>query len=352
MKRLGKLMTKVCAFDNLLLASRKAQKGKRDRPEVARFNLRLESELFRLQEALSEGSWQPGPYHAFEIYDPKRRLISAAPYRDRVVHHAICNVIEPVFEPSFIHDSYANRKGKGVHRAVDRLTDFLRRSRFVLKADIRKYFPSIDHEILKGELRQKIKDQGLLQLLDRLIDGSNPQEPAKDYFPGDSLFTPFERRQGIPIGNLTSQFFANVYLNRFDHFVKRELGCTRYIRYVDDFVLLDNEKGALQDDVLRIGERLQGLRLRLHMSKCQVFPIEQGVPFLGYRVFRTHRRLRRDNVRRFQRRARRLTEAYRSGRVDVDRVGRSVRSWVAHASHANTYGLRRKLLGEMVLTRG
>lgn len=210
MKRYGNLWHQIIDWSNLLLAARKAQKGKRFRDNVLAFNYNLEPELFKLQSELKEQTYRPGAYRSFRIYDPKPRLISAAPYRDRVVHHALCNIIVPLIEKSFIHDTYANRVGYGTHRALARFIQFARSSRYVLQCDIRKYFPSIDHEILKQIIRRKIKCQDTLWLIELIIDSSNPQEPVVEYFPGDDLLTPLLRRHGLPIGNLTSQFFREL----------------------------------------------------------------------------------------------------------------------------------------------
>ncbi len=352
MKRYGGLYEQVCDFGNLLRAAKRAQRGKRSKSNVARFNFHLERELLTLRRTLLNKTWEPGPYTSFQIYEPKQRLISAAPYRDRVVHHALCAVIEPIFERAFIHDSYANRIGKGAHRAVDRFTTFCRQNRYVLQCDIKKYFPSIDHDILYAIIARKIKDPDVLWLVRRIIDSSNPQEPVVDYFPGDDLFSPTERRKGIPIGNLTSQFFANVYLNGFDHFVKRTLGGKAYIRYTDDFVLLSNDKSDLHAAKDEIATHLAGLRLKLHPRKSQIFPVSQGTCFLGYRIFTTHRRLKVPNVHRARRRLRRLQADYANGRVSLAQVSQSVQSWVAHAAHADTYGLRQHVLGGVAFRRG
>lgn len=230
MRRVGNLWPQIITFQNLLQSARQAQKGKRYRANVLQFNHHLETELFKIQSELATKTYTPGPCRTFEIFEPKLRLISAAPYRDRVVHHALCNVIVPVFEPTFIGDSYANRWGYGTHRAVQRFTQFARSSHYVLQCDIRKYFPSIDHGLLKAALRRKIKCPETLWLIDQIIDHSNPQGSVLEYFPGDDLLTPLSHRQGLPIGNLTSQFFANVYLNGFDHFVKEELKAKKYVR--------------------------------------------------------------------------------------------------------------------------
>jgi retron-type reverse transcriptase len=235
MKRYGNLWHQIIDFTNLVAAARQAQKGKRFRENVLEFNYNLEAELAQIKTELETKTYTPSSYRSFDIFEPKRRMISAAPYRDRVVHHALCNVIVPIFERTFIADSYANRVGFGTHRALHRFTQFARSSLYILQCDIRKYFPSIDHAILKSLLRRKLKCQNTLWLADTIIDSSNEQELIIDHFPGDDLLTPLQRRRGLPIGNLTSQFFANIYLNGFDHFVKEQLKVVKYIRYVDDF---------------------------------------------------------------------------------------------------------------------
>ena len=247
MKRYGYLWPQVINFDNLLAAARQAQKGKRFRDNVLRFNYSLENELIQLHQELATQTYRPGQYKTFSVKEPKPRLISAAPYRDRVVHHALCNVIMPIFERTLIYDTYANRAGYGSHRALKRFTQFTRSSRYVLQCDVRKYFPSIDHAILKAILSRKIKCPHTLWLIHTIIDGSNDQEPAIEYFPGDNLLTPAQRRRGLPIGNLTSQFFANIYLSSFDHFVKEHLKAKKYLRYVDDFALFSDDRGFLAE---------------------------------------------------------------------------------------------------------
>lgn len=217
MKRHGNLWESLISFENLYLAYRKAIRGKRLRKDVAFFIVNAESELLTLQEQLQDKTYQPGRYRTFYVYEEKKRLISAAPFRDRVVHHALCNILEPIFERSFIVDLYSNRSGKGQHLAVKRAQYFARSFPYVLKCDIKKYFPSIDHGIMKGLLRKKIKCRDTLWLADLILDRSNLQESVPDYFPGDELFTPVARRKGLPIGNQTSQFFANIYLNPLDH---------------------------------------------------------------------------------------------------------------------------------------
>jgi retron-type reverse transcriptase len=352
MKRVSGLYPQICSFENLVTAAYRARLGKRYRPDVAAFQFNLEAELFALRQELTSKTYQPGPYRAFYIRDPKRRLISAAPYRDRVVHHALCQIIEPVFERGFIHDSYANRTDKGTHAALDRCTAFARRYPFALKCDIEKYFPTIDHQILLERVARKIKCQDTLWLVDRIVANSNPQEDILRYFPDDDLFTPLDRRRGIPIGNLTSQFFANIYLDGLDHYVLETLLPGAYLRFADDFVLFGETSDKLRRLLKPLEEHLNGLRLRLHPTKCHIVPVRCGIPFLGWQVFPDHRRLRRRTGVRFQRALRTLTSQHREGLIDLKRVRASVMSWIGHLKHGDTYGLRRKLLARAVFGVG
>ncbi len=344
MKRIGNLYPKVYDFENLLLAFQKARKGKRKNKNVAAFEVNMENELLKLQEELSSKTYQPGSYHTFFITDPKKRMISAAPFRDRVIHHALCNIIEPIFEPTLIHETYANRKGKGTHKAIFKCQKYLRKYDYVLKADIRKYFPSIDHEILKKVIRKKIKCVDTLLLVDKIIDNSNPQEPVLEYFENDDLFTPYERRKGIPMGNLTSQFFANLYLSGFDHFVKEELKAGGYIRYVDDFVVFSNCKNQLFNFRESI-EKYLGWKLRLsvHSHKTQIFPTKVGVSFLGQRIFKTHRRVRRQNLLNFYKRTQKRVTHYLNGSLPSEKFEQQINSWVGHIGQVDAFGLQRTI---------
>jgi retron-type reverse transcriptase len=343
-KRHGQLWDRLVSFPNLLRAARRAARGKRRLANVARFQFNLEEHLCRLQDELREGSYRPGPYRTFEIYEPKRRLISAAPFRDRIVHHALCNVLEPIFERGFDFDSYACRRGKGTHAAVDRFTFFAHRFRYVLKCDVQKYFPSIDHQLLKDRLARKIKDRRVLELAGCIIDHSNPQEDVCEWYAGDDLFGPAERRRGLPLGNQTSQFFANVYLDGFDHWVKQTLRVRGYLRYVDDFVLFGNDKGELADHRSRCREYLAGLRLRLHPDKSVISHVRDGTRFLGYCVYRYRRRLPAATVTRLRRRLDRLEQEFEHGEVSPDGVRRRLASWWGHVYHGQGQGLLLALL--------
>ncbi len=352
MKRLGGVWSRIVRFENLLCAWRKARRGKGQSPELARFALNLEPELIALQRELESGDYTPGGYRLFTLYERKPRQIAAAPFRDRVVHHALMNLLEPQLDRTFIYDSYACRVGKGVHKAVARYQRWAQRYTYALKMDVAKYFPSIDHQILKEKLRRRIKDRRVLELLDRIIDTSPSGTPPLGYFAGDDLFTPLERRIGIPIGNLTSQFLANLYLDDLDHYVKERLGVRAYLRYVDDMVVLDDDKMRLAEIRLAVRERLARDRLLLHPRKAQVSPTAQGLNLLGYLVYPTRRRLRNDNGHRFARKLRRFARGYAEGHLDWTDFNSAVQSWIGHARHADTQGLRRDLFGRTIFQRG
>ncbi len=340
MKTYNNLYPKICTYENLYNAWCKTRKGKRFTGEGSRFEFNLERELQLLQQQLSERTYKPGEYRSFYVYEPKKRMISAAPLRDRVAHHAVCNIIEPIFEPSFICDSYANRKGKGTHKAILRYQYFCRMKKYVLKCDIKKFFPSIDLEILKTLYRKKISCKNTQWLLDTIIDGSNTQEEVLEYFSNDVLFTPYERRRGLPIGNLTSQFFANVYLNELDHFVKEELRQKAYIRYVDDFVLFGKDKKELNGIKNSIQQFLVQLRLTLNLQKSFVHPLHEGIQYLGFRVFPVFRLLENKNCIRFKKRMEQKQKEYRMCNISLEQVRSSVHGWIGHVRHCNSYRLR------------
>lgn len=349
-KSYGNLLPQIAAFSNLLVAYERARKGKQETGDMHAFSFNLEENLWQLHEELSDGSYRPGPYRSFYIYEPKKRKISAAPFRDRVVHHALCRVIQPLFERKFIYDSYANRTGKGTHAALDRAHSFVKRYPYVLKADILKFFPSVDHAILRQTLQKTIRCQPTLALCQQIIHSGKDvlsDEYPMQWFPGDTLLTPLERGRGLPIGNLTSQFWANVLLNELDHFVKENLRSPGYVRYVDDFLLFGQDKAALWQLHQQIAGYLAGLRLTLHPRKCHVMPTSQGVPFLGFRLFPTHRRLLGDSLRRARQRLRWQRQAMAHGELPPEAMRRSLASWIGHAQHGDTYYLRYLLLSKV-----
>ncbi len=338
-------MEPLASWDNLQLAYRRASKGKRGSLDAAAFDHRVEDNVLQLAHELSSQLYRPGGYHSFFIHDPKRRLISAAPFRDRVVHHALCNLIEPRFERSFITDSYANRMGKGTHAARARCQQYARRFRYVWQADVRQFFPSVDHQILRCALARKVNDPHLIWLIDLILDGGKEVLKAQYdmvYFADDDLFA-INRPRGLPIGNLTSQFWANVYMNPFDHFVKRELRCHGYVRYVDDFLLFADNKKTLWHWKTAAIERLALLRLTIH-DGTHPRPVTEGIPFLGFQIFPDRMRLKRRNGVQYQQKFHRLLAQYAKGEINLEQVTASVRGWANHARWGNTVGLRKAVL--------
>ncbi|MCB1929921.1 MAG: hypothetical protein KDH17_18060 [Rhodocyclaceae bacterium] len=343
----------LTGWANLLAAWHAAARGKRGRATVAAFESRLADRLLELGDELRGQRYRPGAYRRFEIHEPKRRLISAAPFRDRVVHHALCRIIEPRFERLFIADSYANRIGKGNHRAVARLQQLARSHRYVLRADVVQHFASIDHQILRMLLARRIPEADIMALVDRLLasgDGVLDSVYEMVWFPGDDLLA-LCRPRGLPIGNLSSQFWSNCYLHPFDQFVQRELRCRAYLRYVDDFALFADDKKQLWAWKRAIVERLAGLRLTIHETATQVQPVAFGIPWLGFIVYPTHIRLKGRKVGVARRRLAQRFAAWRAGEISFAELDASVKAWVAHARHADSWGLRRALPSQFPLGR-
>jgi len=329
------LFERIVDFGNLHTAYLMARRGKRYAADALCFGANLEEELLALQAALRQGTYRTGRYNVFMVYEPKARQIAALPFRDRVAHHALCSVIEPIWEARFIRDSYACRVGKGTHAGANRLTHFLRQAArrwptgvYVLKMDVESYFPSINHAVLLGLLRKRIACAPTMALLTEIIGG----------WPVGGGET------GLPIGNLTSQLFANVYLHELDLFVKQQLRAEMYVRYMDDMVIVAGDKLALQAMRAQIARFLEDqLALGLN-TKTQVFPAAQGVSFLGYRIRATHRLLGRGSIRRMRCRLRAFRVRQQRGEPVWRDLDASVQSWLGHAKHANTYRLRRRLL--------
>jgi RNA-directed DNA polymerase len=331
MRTFKRLYPLIYAFDNLYAAYLKARRGRRYDGEVLWFSMRLEDELLQLYHELQSETYETGEYRTFIVCEPKRREVAALPFRDRVVHHAICNVIEPRFDQTFIAHSYACRAGKGTHAGADQITAWLRHLHrqgvepYALQADVRSYFASVDHEALIGIMARKIACPRTFALLEGIIRGAGHDG------------------KGIPIGNLTSQLFANIYLNELDQFVKHTLRARHYLRYMDDFVILHADKGQLRRWRYQIAAFLRE-RLRLSLNeRTRLFPASQGIDFLGYRIWRTHRLLRKRSVRDMRRKLRRFERQYAAGEISRGRITASIQGWLGHARHADTYNLRRQL---------
>jgi hypothetical protein len=267
-----------------------------------------------------------------------------------VVHHALCNITVPQLEARFIADSFANRVGKGTHRALDRFQQFTRRFKYVLQCDVEQYFPAIDHELLRRSLRRMVPGLHSVQwLVDAILRQGQTvltEEYTMRYFAGDDLFA-VSRPRGLPIGNLTSQWWANAYLNGFDHFVKRELGCRGYVRYVDDFALFADDKRTLWRWREAIVARLAQLRLTIHEAQAIPRPVGDGSPFLGFVIYPAHRRLKPRKGHAFVRRLKRMLAAG-DGADDAHAmeatVVASLQGWINHVRYGDTWGLRQKTL--------
>jgi len=330
-KRIGYLSEELCSFQNLHKAFRRAFGASGRHQEACEFHFHLEKELLRLKEELEDNTYQPSPYRYFEISDPKKRTISVAPFRDRIVHHALVGILEPVFEKRFIYDSYATRKEKGTHKAIRRAQEFMKKNYFFLKTDVAKYFDSISHDILMELLRTKIKDENVLILAERIIRNSDTSREIQEGV-------------GLPIGNLTSQFFANVYLDPQDHYMKDKLGVKYYIRYMDDMVMFSDSRNELKSLLKQMRFFLRDrLKLVLKERVTQINTRLHGLPFLGFRVFPNLLRIRQENFRRLKGRMRQREKEFENGLISEETFVMSVRSMFEHIGFADSLNLRRSL---------
>jgi hypothetical protein len=325
MKRQNFLFDQIADYNNIRLAFLKAIRGKREGPSVINFCQNLDKNLSLLRNKLLTLNPEWGGYKSFLVTDPKLRTISTAPFEQRVMHHAIMNILEPVVERPLINHSYACRKGKGTHAAVLYAFDQCKTKPYFLKLDIRKYFDSIDHEILKTQLRKLIKDTRLIFLLDGIIDSYNTQ-PGK----------------GVPIGNLTSQFFANLYLAFMDHFILEKLRPCAYCRYMDDFVLWSTSKEQLKDMLVKINDYLSK-NLNLIVKPPVFGNSASGLPFLGFLVkgkgiFLLQKSKRRVTVRMLE-----ITASLYQGSITEDKAAERVRSVFAGINLARTNRFRKIL---------
>lgn len=327
LKREDNLFERICSWDNLELAARRVRKGKRYRSYAECFELRRESVLMDIRTQLLTDIWRPQPMREFKIYDPKERQISAPAYRDRMVHHALYNVIGPVLERSMIDHSYSCRVGLGTGAARLHCKQLVARYSHVLKMDVRHYFPSIDHIILKEKLRRHIKCHRTLDLLDRIIDAWRSTEHDPVWFDGDALMSPCERSRGLPIGALTSQLFANLYLNRIDHLIEEQYRPSGYARYTDDLLLFGNDKRQLGEMRIGLFGEFARERLKPHPTKCRVHACREGVPFLGFRYWPDKVRVLRSNRLRFEKRMLGFRRAIRKRKCGLQQVWPSMFGW-------------------------
>jgi len=337
MKTYKNLYQKVCSIDNLFLAFRKARRGKSKKFYVIEFEANLTENLLKLQEELISETYSPKPLKRFIIRDPKTRTIHASAFRDRIVHHAIVNILEPIFEKVFICDSFASRKDKGTHKAVARFERFMNKvSRngrlvknnfsnnsiegYVLKADIKSYFDNVDHEVLMRIIKKKVNDSGAIWLIQQVLNNFKGMQEGK----------------GMPLGNLTSQFFANVYLNELDYFVKHILKAKYYVRYVDDFVILHRSKKRLEYFKKKIEKFIITLQIKLHPDKSKIVALRNGISFLGYRVFYHYKLLVKRNMKLLKRKILML----KTDEISMDKFNKFFQGWYGYAKWANSYTLR------------
>ena len=318
----------MISVENLFQAWNEFRKGKKKKPDVQKFERYLEDNLFCLYKSLWNKTYEHGKYQSFYVQDPKRRHIHKAQVKDRVVHHLLYTFLYQIFDKTFIYDSYSCRLNKGTHRGVDRLEIFIRKASknytgpcFVLKCDIKKFFASIDHQILTDLLRKKIPDQNTMWLLKQVINSFHSEQGLG---------------KGIPLGNLTSQIFANIYLDGLDQYVKHTLKVYYYLRYADDFLILSSDKNHLLQLINQLEYFLrEKLRLKLHQNKVVIRSLNWGIDFLGYIVL-PHYRLPRTKTK--KRIFRKLKE-----KVHAETLEQSFQSYLGYLKHANSYKLAQEL---------
>lgn len=354
----------LCTLENLLHAHIQAQLDNRYKRRICAFTFSLEENVLRLRWELLHGAYTPRPYTYFTLHDPKTRSIAAPDFRDRVVQHALVNVIQPLFEKQFICDSYACRSNKGTHFAAKRLKKFLMATRsfhgkdtpiYVLQCDIRKFFQSVSWDILLEIMNKTILCPKTFALINTIVTTHNhvalrniSSSSQLSLFISDTdgaqASISVKERTGLPIGNLTSQLFANIYLNELDHFVKDRLRVRWYGRYMDDFFVLHHDRTYLQQLCEAINAFLQEkLHLCLHPKKLTIKNVSTGVPFVGYRTFYDHVLVRSTTLRRIERKYRSKAKQVKHGRLTTQKLAETKASILGHFKHADSYGLTKKL---------
>ncbi len=349
MKTYNNLYELIYRMNNLLLAWRKARKGKTKRRDVIEFEKNIEKNLVELHYEIKSKTYSPKPLTTFTLRDPKTRRISKADFRDRVVHHSLINIIGPIFEKLFIYDSCANQKDKGTLFAIKRFDKFMRKvsnncknlpnylgdgnniQGYCLKADIKHYFQNINHKVLLSIIKEKIIDKKVIWLIEKIVANSGSKREVN-----------FE---GMPLGNLTSQFFANVYLNELDYFVKHKLKVKHYIRYVDDFIILHESKEKLEKWKEEISKFLkEKLNLKLHQQKSRIISLARGVDFVGFRNFAHFKLLRKRNIRKMKKKI----ELFKKRKIYFGKLFDSYNGWQVYACWANSYSLRSEIKNKII----
>lgn len=324
MKRHGNLFNKIIDMENLRLAYRKSRKGKNWQRTIQEFDKNAEENLLKIRESLVNKTFRTSSYKVKTIHEPKTRQIYILPFSpDRIIQHALMNIIEPIWEKLFIYDSYACRIGKGIHAGSKKTMKLLRKNKYCLKCDISKFYPSMKHDILFKIIKRKIKCKDTLWLLQNII-----------YSIGGG--------QNVPIGNYTSQWFGNLYMNELDQIIKHQYKIKHYIRYCDDFIIFHNDKKHLREIAKSVEDFLEK-ELQLKFSKCSLFPVSQGIDFLGYRHFRKYILLRKSTAKRVKKRLKRLPQMLAAGRLTLEQVRSSLASTMGWLRWANAHNLFLKL---------
>jgi len=332
----------IVSIDSLLKAHQKAMVGKRFDSKATSSNYNLMSNLLMLQKELLGGTYRPLPYRKRIIHEPKTRSIQSPDFRDRITHHAIHNVLSLFYERHFISDSYACRPKRGTHKAAARVQYFLRNSKeplYACKLDISKFYASVNHAKLKELLTDKINEQRLMKLLGAIIDSSDSGTEHDHLFSSDSYFHTKGRR-GIPIGNLTSQLFANIYMHEADIHAKQQLKIRQYVRYMDDILFFNPDKKQLAIWQQKMVEFLyEKLYLTINPRKIRIYPTKTGVDFVGFIIYPNSMRLRGSSVRRFKKHYRKQLNGLLTKKIGLHAIQVSFQAWTAHASHANSEAL-------------
>jgi len=326
-------------LENLFLAWDEFKNGKRKKFDVQQFEYNLEDNIFQLRQQLKAKTYCHSHYTSFYVNDPKLRHIHKACVRDRVLHHAVFRTLYPIFDRIFIFDSYSCRTGKGTHRAVNRLQKFARKVSknntehcYILKLDIRKFFDSIDHGILISLIKKKISDENVIWLIEKIIKSFSAL-PNK----------------GLPLGNITSQLFANIYLNELDKFIKHELKEKYYTRYCDDFTILNNKKEYLEELILQINNFLKKkLKLSLHSDKIEIRKYNQGIDFLGYVSFPYHRILRTKTKKRMFRKIEQKINELKQNKISDESFNQTIQSYLGILKHCESHKLKNEFLKKLI----
>ena len=342
MKLIDNLFPKIISLENLFLAWEEFKKGKQHKADVGHFEFQLEHNIFKLHHQLADKTYQHGHYSDFYIRDPKVRHIHKALVKDRILHHAVFRILNPVFDKAFIPNSFSCRLGKGAHKGVKAVERMIRKESenytkqcFVLKCDVKKFFASVNHQILTDILRKKIKDKDLIWLLNEIVGSFSPED------------IDFIEKRGLPIGNLTSQLFANIYLNKLDQFVKNDLKIKHYARYTDDFVVISEDKSYLESLLKPIQDFLENtLKLQLHPNKVSIRKISWGTDFLGYVILPHYLQLRTKTKHRIIRKTKDRIEEYKKGQINETTLNQSLNSYLGVLSHAKMHGFSGKFLNQ------